>query len=168
MSFGESVFPTGFNTIKGDLFIKWNHRIPSWDQRGKDPEDSRTLSTEAGLDPLTCGANQPHLEAAQPLWAPPIILFVMLVLHRLLGCISAIYSSQFDPRAQDWCSGLYNQPMSPSRAHYHKSRSDHKLGFLSSQMTWLRFDALGWTGASIYRPEHQSWALGSNWLEWMA
>ena len=96
MSFGESVFSVGFiqKTVKGDLFVKGNHGIPPWDQRGKVPEDSRRLSTEAGLDPLTCGATR-------PLWAPPIILFVMSVLHRLLGCISAVISSRFDPRAED-------------------------------------------------------------------
>ena len=103
MSFGESVFSAGFNqkTVKGDLFVKGNNGISPRDQRGKVPEDSRRLSTEAGLDPLTCGAGRPHLEAAWPLWAPPIILFVMSVLHRLLGCISTIYSSWFNPRAQD-------------------------------------------------------------------
>ena len=103
MSFGESVFPAGFNqkTIKGDLFIKGNRGIPPWDQCGKVSEDSRRLSTKAGLDPLTCGASQPHLEAARSLWAPPIILFVMSVLHRFLGYIFTIYSSLFDPRAQD-------------------------------------------------------------------
>jgi hypothetical protein len=43
MSFGESVFPTGFNqkTIKEDLFIKGNYKIPSLKQRGKTLEDSR-------------------------------------------------------------------------------------------------------------------------------
>ena len=103
MRFGESAFPAGFNkkTIKGDLFVKGNYGIPSWDQHGKVPKDSRRLSTEAGLDPLTCGARRPHLEGTQPLWAPPIILFVLLVLHRLLGCISAIISSWFDPRVVD-------------------------------------------------------------------
>ena len=86
---------------KGDLFVKGNHGIPPWDQRGKVPEDSRRLSTEAGIDPLTCRAGQLHLEAARPLWAPPVILFVMSVLHRLIGCISVVISSQFDPRAED-------------------------------------------------------------------
>jgi len=58
MSFGESVFPPGFNqkTIKGDLFAKGNHGIPPWDQCGKVPKDTRRLSTEVRLDPLTCGA----------------------------------------------------------------------------------------------------------------
>ena len=57
MNFGESVFSAGFNqkTVKGDLFVKGNHGIPPRDQRGKVPEDYRRLSTEAGLDPLTCG-----------------------------------------------------------------------------------------------------------------
>ena len=66
MSFGESMFPVGFNqkTIKGDLFVKGNHGISPRDQRGKVPEDSRRLSTEVRLDPLTCGAGQPHLKAA--------------------------------------------------------------------------------------------------------
>ena len=50
-------------------------------------------STEAGLDPLTCGASRSHLEVALTLWALTIILFVMSVLHCLLGCISTIYSS---------------------------------------------------------------------------
>ena len=103
MSFGEYVFLAGFikKMSKEDLFVKGNHGIPSWDQCGKVPEDSRRLSTEAGLDPLTCGAGRPHLEAARPLWSPPVILFVMLILHRLLGCIPTIISSQLDPRVED-------------------------------------------------------------------
>ena len=103
MSFGEFVFSAGFNqkTIKADLFVKGNHGIPSWDQCGKVLEDSRRLSTEAGHMSLTRGAGRPHLEAAQPLWAPPVILFVMSVLHRLLGCISAVISSRFDQWAED-------------------------------------------------------------------
>ena len=97
------MFPAGFNqkTVKGGLIVKGNHIILSWGQRGKVPEDSRRLSTEAGLDPLTCGAGQPHLEATRPLWALPIILFVMSVLHGLLGCISTVISSWFDPRAKN-------------------------------------------------------------------
>ena len=57
MSFGESVFSAGFNqkTVKGDLFVKGNHGIPLQEQRGKVPKDSRRLSTEARLDPLTYG-----------------------------------------------------------------------------------------------------------------
>ena len=97
------MFSAGFNrkTVKEDLFVKGNHIIPPWDQCEKVPEDSRRLFTEAGLDPLTCGFSRSHLEAAQPLWAPPIILFVVSIIHRFLGCISAVISSQFDPRAED-------------------------------------------------------------------
>jgi hypothetical protein len=66
MSFDESVFLAGFNqkTTKGDLFVKKNYRIPLWELCGKTLEDSRRLSTEVGLNPLTCGADWPHLEAA--------------------------------------------------------------------------------------------------------
>jgi hypothetical protein len=49
MSFGESVFSTGFikkKTIKKDLFIKGNHGIPPRKQRGKTLEDPRRLSIE--------------------------------------------------------------------------------------------------------------------------
>ena len=103
MSFGESVFSAGFNqkTTKEDLFVKGNHGIPPRYQCGKVPEDSKMFSTEVGLVLLTCGASRPHLEAAQPLWAPPIFLFIISVLHRLLGCISTVISSQFNPRAED-------------------------------------------------------------------
>ena len=115
MSFSESISPAGFNqkTIKGDLFVKGNHGIPPWDEYGKVPEDSRRLSTEAGLDPLTCGAGRPHLEATQPLWAPPVILFVMSILHRLLGCISAVISSRFDPRLRIDALGYIYLPAPP-------------------------------------------------------
>jgi hypothetical protein len=83
------MFPAGFNqkTAKGGLFVKRNYRIPPRELRGKTLEDSRRLSTEARLDPLTCGASQP------PVITP--------VLHHLLGCISVVISSQFDLRAED-------------------------------------------------------------------
>ena len=92
MNFGESMFSAGFNqkAVKEDLFVKGNHGIPPRDQRGKVLEDFRRLSTKVGLDPLTCGASWPHLEPTPPLWAPPIILFVISVLHHLLGCISTV------------------------------------------------------------------------------
>jgi hypothetical protein len=43
MSFGESVFPAGFNqkTAKEDLIVKGNFGIPSCKKRGKTLEDSR-------------------------------------------------------------------------------------------------------------------------------
>ena len=85
MSFGESMFPAGFNqkTAKEDLFVKGNYGIPPRKQRGKTLEDSRRLSTEADPETLTCGANWPHLQAGRPMgptWQP---LVAMSVLHRL-------------------------------------------------------------------------------------
>jgi hypothetical protein len=58
MSFGESVFPAGFNqkTAKEDLFIRGNHRIPPRYLCRKNLEDFRRLSSEAGPKPLPCGA----------------------------------------------------------------------------------------------------------------
>jgi hypothetical protein len=69
MSSGESVFLAGFNkkTTKGDLFVKRNYGIPPQELCGKVPEDSKRLSTEARLDPLTYRADRPHLEAARPM-----------------------------------------------------------------------------------------------------
>ena len=92
MSFGESMFSVGFNQkpIKEDLFIKRNHGIPPRNQRGKTLEDSRRQITEAGHMSLTCGATRPHLEVDQPLWAPPVSLVIMLALHCLKDCISAV------------------------------------------------------------------------------
>jgi len=92
MSFGESVFPAGFNqkTAKEDLFVKVNYGILSRKQHGKTLEDSRSRITEAGHVSLTCGAARPHLEAARPLWVPSVSLAVMSVLHRLKDCISAV------------------------------------------------------------------------------
>ena len=68
MSFGESVFLVGFNqkTAKEDLFVKRNYGIPPRKQCWKTLEDSRWLSTEAELVPLTCGADQTHLQAGRP------------------------------------------------------------------------------------------------------
>ena len=95
MSFGESVFPAGFNqkTTKKDLFVKGNHRNLSRNRCGKTLEDSRRLSTEVGHMSL-----RPQMQVARPLGVPPISLVAMSVLHRLLGCIYAVYSSWFDPR----------------------------------------------------------------------
>ena len=92
MSFGESMFLAGLNqkTAKEDLFVKRNHGIPPRNRCGKTLEDSRRCITEAGHMSLTCGAAWPHLEASKPLWAPPISLIVMSVLHRLKDCISTI------------------------------------------------------------------------------
>jgi hypothetical protein len=76
-------------------------------------EGSRRLSTEAGLDPLTCGVGRPHMEAVGPMGPPCQPPIVMLVLYCLLGCISAVLSSRLDPRAKDWCSRLYIPACTP-------------------------------------------------------
>jgi hypothetical protein len=51
MSFGESMISTGCiqKTIKGDLHVRGNQRIPPLELHGKTLEDSRRLSTEAGM-----------------------------------------------------------------------------------------------------------------------
>ena len=58
MSFGESVFSAGFiqKTVKGDLFIKENYRIPLQNRRGKTLEHSRRQITEAKTEALSGGA----------------------------------------------------------------------------------------------------------------
>ena len=49
MSFGESLFPAGFNqkTTKEDLIIKGKYGVPPWYLRGKTLEGSRSHITEA-------------------------------------------------------------------------------------------------------------------------
>ena len=93
MSFGESVFSAGFiqKTVKGDLFIKRNYGNPPSKQRGNILEDSKRLSTEADPEGLPSWATWPHLQAARPLGPPISLRVAMLVLHRLLGCIYAIF-----------------------------------------------------------------------------
>ena len=78
MSFGEFVFSAGFNqkTAKEDLFVMGNHGIQQQDQRRKTLEDSRRLSTEAGPNPLPCGAGRP----IDPTYRSFLATFV---LHRL-------------------------------------------------------------------------------------
>ena len=95
MSFDESVFPVASNqkTVKEDLFVKGNHGIPPRNQHGKVLEDSRRLSTEGDHMSLTCGPAQTSV-------GPPVSHVTTSVLHHLLGCISAVISSRFDPRAE--------------------------------------------------------------------
>ena len=85
MSFGESVFSAGFiqKTTKEHLIVEGNYGIPSRYLRGKTLEGSRRQITDAGLNPLPCGAGRPIGGAAQPMWAPPVSLLRMSVLHRL-------------------------------------------------------------------------------------
>jgi hypothetical protein len=63
ISFGESVFPAGFNqkTAKEDLFVKRNHGNTPQELHGKTLEDSKRLSTGAGHETLPGGAG----------WSPP-------------------------------------------------------------------------------------------------
>ena len=103
MSFGESVFPAGFNqkTANEDLFVKGNYGIPPHKQCGKTLENSKRQITEAEPVPLTCGAGRPHLQVGRPMGPTCQPLLATSVLHRLKDCISAVYSSRFDLRAQD-------------------------------------------------------------------
>ena len=68
MSFGESVFPTGFNqkTAKEDLIVEGKYEIPLRYLRGKTLEGSRSHVTEEGDQRMTCGATRPHCQAARP------------------------------------------------------------------------------------------------------
>ena len=85
MSFGESMFSAGFiqKTAKEDIIVEGNYGISSWYLFGKTLEGSRRQITEAGLDPLPCGAGRPIDGATQPLWAPSVSLLRMSVPHRL-------------------------------------------------------------------------------------
>ena len=85
MSFGESVFSAGFNqkTVKVDLHVRSNCVYPPRNGQQKTLEGSRRKITEAGLDPLPCGADRPLGGATRPLWALPISLLHMSIPHRL-------------------------------------------------------------------------------------
>ena len=92
MSFGESVFSTGFiqKTVKVDLHVRFNRAYLQRNGYQKTLEDSRGLYTEAEPKGLPGGAGRPHLQATQPLGPPVSLRVVISVLHRLLGCIYAI------------------------------------------------------------------------------
>ena len=99
MRFGESVFSIGFieKTVKVDLHVRFNRAYPQRKRPQKVPEDSRRLHTEAEGE----APPRPNLQAGRPLGPACQPLVVMPVLHRLLDCIYAVYSSRFDLRAQD-------------------------------------------------------------------
>jgi hypothetical protein len=91
MSFGESMFPAGFNqtTTKEDLNIKGKYRIPPWHPHGKTLEWSKSHVTEAEdkaptwwAGRPTGGADQPTGGAGRSLWDPPISHLVSSVSHR--------------------------------------------------------------------------------------
>ena len=85
MSFGESIFPAGFNwkTAKEDLIIKGKYRVSPRYLCGKTLEGSRRQIIEAGLNPLPCGAGRPIGGATRPLWAPLVSVLRMSVPHHL-------------------------------------------------------------------------------------
>ena len=67
MSFGESVFSAVIQkTAMEDLIVEGNYGIPPQYLRGKILGGSRRQITEAGLDPLPCGAGRPVGGAARP------------------------------------------------------------------------------------------------------
>ena len=61
-----------------------------------EPSDQTDLNKRRRLD--LNGGGKPTFEPAGPTWQP---LIAMSVLHRLKDCISTVYSSRFDPKAQD-------------------------------------------------------------------
>jgi hypothetical protein len=77
MSFGESMFSTGFNQkiVKEDLFVNGNRVNPRRYLRGKTLENSRRQIIEVGHMTMTCEAGRPHCQAGRPvgphLVAPP-------------------------------------------------------------------------------------------------
>ena len=85
MSFGEYMFPAGFNQkiAEEDLIVRGKHEIPPWYLCGKTLEGSRSHITKAEDQRMTC-------RAARPPVGPPVSLIAMSVSHRLLGCISIV------------------------------------------------------------------------------
>ena len=82
MSFGESIFSTGFiqKTVKVDLHVGINRAYPPRHKHQNTLKDSRGLHIEV----------EPHLQAGQPMGPIVSVRITMLVLYRLLGCIYAI------------------------------------------------------------------------------
>jgi hypothetical protein len=97
MSFGESVFLAGFiqKTVKVHLDVRISHAYPKRKQPQKVLEDLRGHHTEVEGEAPPGGPGWP---APGPTYQPPV---AMSVLHHLKDCIYVVYSSRFDPRAQD-------------------------------------------------------------------
>ena len=68
ISFGESVFPAGFNqkTAKEDLIVKGNYGVPPQYLRGKTLEGSRSHVTKAKGNPLIGVAARAYRWVARP------------------------------------------------------------------------------------------------------
>jgi hypothetical protein len=64
-------------------------------------ECSRRLQEAHHQGKARATTSWPHVLASRPLWVPTVNLLATSVLHRLNDCISAIYLSQFDLRAED-------------------------------------------------------------------
>ena len=92
MIFDESVFSVGLfqKTIKGDQNVKLNHAYPRQKLLQKVPEDSRSHVIEVE------GRRLPN-----PLGPPVRLRLAKSVLRCLKDCIFVVYSSRFDPRAQN-------------------------------------------------------------------
>jgi hypothetical protein len=120
MSFGESVFPAGFNqkTAKDDLFVKGNRVIPQHNHCGKTLEDSRRLSTEVEPKPLRGRAGRSHMQVERSMGPAVSLRVAMSVLHSLKDHIYAIHLSRFDPRVQDASRPLYIPACTPSPGHH--------------------------------------------------
>jgi hypothetical protein len=115
MSFGESMFLAGFiqKIVKRDLFIKGNYGISLRKKREKILEDSRRIPSEVDPEGLPCGASRPHLEAGRPMGPTSQPPLQMLVSHRLLDCIYAIYSIRIDRWLKIDASTYIYQPLPP-------------------------------------------------------
>ena len=80
ISFGESVFPVGFNqkTTKEDLIVKEKYRVPPWYLCGKTLEGSKSHVTEVEGHPVIGGPRGLgglQVWPACPTWQPPILCF---------------------------------------------------------------------------------------------
>jgi hypothetical protein len=93
MSFGETMISTGFiqKIVKVDLDVRINRAYPPRNRHQKVLEDTKGHYTEAEPKWLPGVANQPHLQATRPLGPTVSLRVAMSVLHRLLGCIYAIF-----------------------------------------------------------------------------
>ena len=69
MSFGESVFSTGFiqKTVKVDLHVRINHAYPAQNRHQKVLEDTRGHRAEVNHEWLLGVAGWPNLKTIQPL-----------------------------------------------------------------------------------------------------
>ena len=92
MSFGESIFSTGFiqKTVKVDLHVRINLAYLPRNGHQKVLEDTRGPHVEAKGQRLPSEARRPHLQVAQPQGPPISLHVVMSILHRLLGYIYAV------------------------------------------------------------------------------